>query len=141
MTNWKHYVTLAAVAAATAIAGCGGAGGQRAAETPEAATPTADQMQANAVTETGTGVRVALAVTDEGFLPASVTIPAGRPVTLAVTRKTDRTCATELVLSDYAIDLKLPLNETVEATFTPTRYDTIHYACGMDMIKGVLVVE
>jgi plastocyanin domain-containing protein len=141
MTNWKQGMTLAAMVAAMAIVGCGGTGGERAAETPEAAAPTAEQAQANAVTETGTGVRVALTVTDEGFVPASVNIPAGRPVTLAVTRKTDRTCATELILKDYAIDLKLPLDQTVEATFTPTQPGALTYACGMDMIKGTLVVQ
>jgi plastocyanin domain-containing protein len=140
MKNWSMHLTIAALMAAAA-AGCGGAAEQRAAEPTTTAAPTPEQTQANAVTETGTGVRVALEVTDEGFVPASVNIPAGRPVTLAVTRRTDRTCATELILKDYAIDLKLPLNETVEATFTPTQAGALTYACGMDMIKGTLVVQ
>ena len=42
--------------------------------------------------------RVRITVTDRGFEPATVTVPSGRPVTLLVTRRTERTCATAFVL-------------------------------------------
>jgi plastocyanin domain-containing protein len=84
---------------------------------------------------------VAISVTEEGFVPKEIHVKAGQPVTLAVTRKTERTCATELVLKEYAINQKLPMNETVEIKFTPTHAGQLTYACGMDMIKGHIVVE
>jgi plastocyanin domain-containing protein len=89
----------------------------------------------------GADGRVAITVTEEGFVPAVVEVPAGRPVTLVVTRKTERTCATELVMKSMAIDRKLPLNEAVEITFTPEQPGTLDYACAMDMIKGQVVVK
>ncbi len=85
--------------------------------------------------------RVELAVTDEGFEPAKVAVVAGKPVTLVVTRKTDKTCATELVLKDYEIRQELPLNQAVEITFTPREAGEIRYACGMDMIAGTIVAR
>jgi plastocyanin domain-containing protein len=85
--------------------------------------------------------RVALSVTEDGFVPAEVKVPAGKPVTLVVTRKTDRTCATELVMKDHQINQPLPLGKPVEITFTPDHAGTITYACGMDMYKGTIVVE
>jgi plastocyanin domain-containing protein len=85
--------------------------------------------------------RVKITVTQKGFEPAVVTVRAGRPVVLLVTRKTDRTCATELVLKAHGIDEKLPLNQTVEIRFTPERSGTLEYACGMDMYKGKIVVR
>jgi len=86
--------------------------------------------------------RVELAVTDKGFEPTPVTVKAGEPLELVVTRKTDKTCATEIVVKDYGIEKKLPLNEPVVVAFTPKQPGEIKYGCGMDqMIAGVLVVE
>jgi plastocyanin domain-containing protein len=135
----KALAAVSALIMTLAITGCGGSSDGGSAGNAGRLTP--EQASANAVTETGTGVRVAIEVTDQGFVPAAVNIPSGRPVTLAVTRKTDKTCATELILKDYAIDLKLPLNQTVEATFTPTQPGELRYACGMDMITGILIVQ
>lgn len=84
---------------------------------------------------------VQIAVTQEGFVPSSVKVSKGQPVKLVITRKTERTCATEIVIKDYGIDQKLPLNQPVEVVFTPTKSGTVQYACGMNMIKGQLEVE
>jgi plastocyanin domain-containing protein len=84
---------------------------------------------------------VEMAVTEDGFVPAEVKVKKGEPLQLVITRKTDRTCATEIVIKDYGIDLKLPLNKAVTVAFTPTKEGNVRYACGMDMISGVLVVE
>jgi plastocyanin domain-containing protein len=62
-------------------------------------------------------------------------------VKLVVTRKTDRTCAKEIVIKDYGINRPLPLNEPVSIEFTPRKPGQVRYACGMDMVTGVLVVQ
>jgi len=94
-------------------------------------------------TTLGDAQRVAFQVTEKGFEPAIVTAKAGQPITLAVTRTTDRTCATELVLKDANLDIRrdLPLNKTVEITFKPTKTGDLVYACGMDMYRGTVRVE
>jgi len=89
----------------------------------------------------GGAQRVRIAVTDKGFVPAVVTVQSGRPVTLLVTRRTGRTCATELVMKTHGIDEKLPLGKTVAITFTPEQAGTLEYACAMNMIKGRIVVK
>jgi plastocyanin domain-containing protein len=89
----------------------------------------------------GGGRRIAIAVTDQGFVPASVTVASGKPVTLVVTRRTDATCATELVVKAYGINRPLPLGRPVEVTFTPERPETLRYACAMDMVAGTMVVR
>jgi plastocyanin domain-containing protein len=85
--------------------------------------------------------RVRIAVTEQGFVPAVATVRAGRPVTLLVTRRTDRTCATEFVLKAHGIDEQLPLGRTVAIRFTPERADTLGYGCAMGMIEGRIVVR
>ena len=84
---------------------------------------------------------VEIAVTGKGFEPAAVKVKAGKPVKLVVTRKTERTCATEIVIKDYGVNQPLPLDKPVEVTFTPKKAGPVRYACGMDMIAGVLNVE
>ena len=96
---------------------------------------------AEAVTVGDHGTTVKLLVTEAGFVPPHVHVPAGKPVTLQITRQTDKTCATELVMKEHNLNVKLPLNQTVEATFTPKQAGELTYACGMDMIKGVVHVQ
>jgi plastocyanin domain-containing protein len=91
--------------------------------------------------DAGREQRVKIAVTEKGFVPAVVTVHAGQPLTLLVTRRTERTCATEFVLKTHGINEKLPLGQTVVIRFTPERPGTLDYACAMDMIKGKIVVR
>ncbi len=87
------------------------------------------------------GVRtVEMAVTEDGFVPSKVKASKGEKVRLVVTRKTDRTCAKEIVIKGYGIDQPLPLNKPVTVELTPKASGEIKYACGMDMISGVLLV-
>ncbi len=87
------------------------------------------------------GTRFELAVTDTGFAPATITIPAGKPVTIVVTRKTDQTCAKEIVFPVQNIRKPLPLNEAVEIALPASPKGEIVYKCGMDMLSGKVVAE
>lgn len=83
---------------------------------------------------------IEIAVTANGFEPAHVKVTKGQPLKLVVTRKTDDTCAREIVIADENIKADLPLNKPVTLSFTPKRTGEIKYACGMGMITGVLEV-
>ncbi len=83
---------------------------------------------------------VEISVTTNGFEPARVKVTKGEPLKLVVTRKTDDTCAKEIVIPDENIKADLPLNKPVTLTFTPKRAGELQYACGMGMYTGVLVV-
>jgi plastocyanin domain-containing protein len=87
------------------------------------------------------GRTVELKVTEDGFVPDKIEVKKGEPLTLVVTRQTDKTCATEIVIKDYGIDQPLPLGKAVKVSFTPTKTGQVKYACGMDMVTGVLVVQ
>ena len=84
---------------------------------------------------------VEITVTADGFVPALTRVKAGQPVTLVVTRKVERTCATDIVIKDFGIKKPLPLNEPVEVTFTPEKPGKVRFACAMDMIAGEISVE
>ena len=87
------------------------------------------------------GQTVQVTVTEDGWLPARIEARKGAPLTLVITRKTERTCATELVIKEYGVNQPLPLGKAVTVTFTPTRAGQVKYACGMDMISGTLVIQ
>lgn len=113
----KHILSISVAVAL--VAGCSGAPSQR----------TADSG------------RIAIAVTENGFEPATITVPAGRPVTLVVTRQTAKTCATELIMPSQNINRPLPLGQAVEITFTPQKPGELRYACAMGMYSGKVVVR
>lgn len=84
---------------------------------------------------------VQLTVTDQGFEPAQITVEKDRPIVLTVTRKTDATCAKEIVFKEIAVKHDLPLNEAVRIELPASPAGTLNFACGMDMIKGSVVVQ
>ncbi len=104
----------------------------------------ADTAAARAGIAEGTvknGVRtVEMQVTEDGFVPAKIKANQGEKLRLVITRKTDRTCATEIVIKDAGINTKLPLNKTVTVEVTPKSSGELKYACGMDMITGIIFV-
>jgi len=107
---------------------------------PSSAVPTAAPAQPAA--KPGEPRTIALSVTEKGYEPSPVTLKQGEPVKLVLTRTTDHTCATEIVLEDYNINTPLPLNQPVEVAFTPNKSGKLVYGCAMGkMISGVFMVE
>ena len=90
-----------------------------------------------------TGARtVELKVTEDGFQPGTITLKKGEPVKFVVTRVTDATCATELLIAETDIKADLPLNKPVEIAWTPTKAGKVKFGCAMDMmVSGLLLVE
>jgi plastocyanin domain-containing protein len=88
--------------------------------------------------------KIQISVTEKGFEPESVDVPSGKPVTIVFTRKTDNTCAKEVVLTmddGKRVEKQLPLNTPVELAATFPKAGKLGYACGMDMVKGTIVVQ
>jgi plastocyanin domain-containing protein len=96
---------------------------------------------ASAVKSQAREQRVAIEVTSQGFMPATIHLKAGAPIVLVVTRKTDRTCAKEIVIEQRKIHRALPLNRPVAIRMAPQKSGTLRYACGMDMVAGTIVIE
>lgn len=82
-----------------------------------------------------------VAVTENGFEPERLHLRAGVPAKLTFIRTTDKTCGTEIVFPSLKIKRELPLNQPVLIEFTPEKTGDIAFACGMDMLKGVVVVD
>lgn len=88
--------------------------------------------------------RVEISVTSKGFEPGKIVVPASQPITLVFTRKTDRTCAKRVVIQlgdGQKVEKDLPLDTVVEAPVTFAKMGELAYACSMDMITGVILVQ
>jgi plastocyanin domain-containing protein len=80
-------------------------------------------------------------VSEKGFEPASVSLKAGLPARLTFVRTTENTCGTEVVFPSLNIKHALPLNQPVDIEFTPAIAGEIAFACGMNMLRGTVVVQ
>ena len=84
---------------------------------------------------------VQVAVTENGFEPAVVTVAKGSNATLVITRKVDATCATEAVFASTGKKYDLPLRQAVRIPLATANAETLHYACGMDMYHAQVIVQ
>ena len=89
----------------------------------------------------GGKTEIPVSVTENGFEPSRIEVKHGQAITLLVTRKTDVTCATEMVVPSRGITQDLPLNQTVRVALGPLEPGEVAFACGMDMEKGTIVVR
>ena len=90
------------------------------------------------------GARYEIAVTEKGFEPEDLSVPAAKPVTIVFHRETDATCAKQIVLETgdgTKIQKDLPLNTPVEIATTFPKAGKLTYACAMDMMKGTITVR
>jgi membrane fusion protein, heavy metal efflux system len=110
---------------------------------PSASTTNASATQASSIYGRSTDATqtAKVVVNEQGFEPAKVALRAGIPAQITFLRTTDKTCATEVVFPSFNIKRALPLNERVEIEFTPSTTEDIAFACGMNMLKGVVVVQ
>lgn len=84
---------------------------------------------------------VEIKVTENGFEPSAINVNSGQPVTLKVTRTTDATCATEILIKDKNVKKKLPLNKTVSINLGKLKKGNTNFTCGMEMLKGEIQVR
>jgi plastocyanin domain-containing protein len=80
-------------------------------------------------------------VKEDGYLPSSFRLKLGVPARLIFVRRTKQTCATEVVFPDLGIRRELPLNKSIVIKFTPNKRGKFTFACGMNMVRGTLVVQ
>ena len=76
-----------------------------------------------------------------GFKPNTLTVEVGKPVTITFIRRSEEGCGTEVLFPDLKINRPLPLNMPVEVAFTPKSSGELKFSCGMDMLRGTVIVR
>ena len=80
-------------------------------------------------------------ITRYGYEPVSFSLRKGVPARITFVRKTNDTCATEVLFPDYGINRALPLDQAVVISLTPKRTGEFTFTCGMRMHKGRMIVR
>jgi plastocyanin domain-containing protein len=76
-----------------------------------------------------------------GYTPDTIVVQAGRPVRLQFYRDETADCSERVVFEEFGIDAALPAFQTTPIEFTPEHAGEFRFRCGMNMLKGLLVVE
>jgi plastocyanin domain-containing protein len=87
------------------------------------------------------GVQEATVHVGGTYSPEIIRVKAGQPVRLNFHRADDLNCGQELVVNDLGVKKELPIGQTVPVEFTPRKEGEIAFTCGMDMMRGKIVVE
>ena len=87
------------------------------------------------------GVQEVRIMVKGGYTPDTVVVQAGKPVRLQFYRDETADCSERIVLEDFGIDAALPAFQTTDIEFTPAQAGEFRFRCGMNMLKGLLVVE
>ncbi len=87
------------------------------------------------------GVQEVRVVVKGGYTPDTVVVRAGEPVRLQFYRDETADCSERVVFEDFGIDAALPAFQTTSVEFTPEQAGEFRFRCGMNMLKGLLVVE
>jgi plastocyanin len=101
---------------------------------PVATTPSPGAPGADAVR------KVQIAVVEEGYSPDRIPGKPGEKLNLVFTRKVDGHCYEELKTPDGK-KIALPKGTPVEVAVTVPQQGEVKFACGMDMLTGVVVAE
>lgn len=87
------------------------------------------------------GVRkVPIDVVEAGYSPDRIPGKPGEKLNLVFTRKVDGHCYEELKTPDGKL-IALPKDKPVEVPVTVPQDGEVRFACGMDMLSGVVVAE
>lgn len=84
--------------------------------------------------------KIAVSVTEEGFVPNKIEASAGENVVLNITRKTDSTCAKSVTVPSLNLKKDLPLNKMVALKLGKLEKGEIKFGCGMEMMVGAVIL-
>ncbi len=99
-----------------------------------------ERARAQAVAGAG-GVQEIDIVVKGGYSPDTIVVARGRPVRLNFDREETESCSDTVVFGDFGIAKPLPAFKTTPVEFTPMKAGEFTFTCGMNMLRGKLIVE
>ena len=87
------------------------------------------------------GVQEVRVLVKGGYTPDTIVVQAGKPVRLQFYRDETADCSERVLFERFGIDQQLPAFQTTSVEFTPDQPGEYSFRCGMNMLKGLLVVE
>jgi plastocyanin domain-containing protein len=87
------------------------------------------------------GVQEIAVTVKGGYSPDVIVVKKGAPVRLNFYRDETSSCSETVVFGDFGISRALPAYKNTPIEFTPDREGEFTFTCGMNMMRGKLVVE
>lgn len=88
-----------------------------------------------------TGVQEIKVTVKGGYSPDVIVVKQGIPVKLDFYRDESASCTEQVIFGDFGIARDLPAFKSTSIEFTPDEAGEFMFACGMNMVRGKLVVE
>jgi plastocyanin domain-containing protein len=76
-----------------------------------------------------------------GYSPDRIVVREGMPVRLNFYRDETASCSEQVIFGDFGIARNLPPFQNTPIEFTPNQPGEFTFTCGMNMLRGKLVVE
>jgi plastocyanin domain-containing protein len=76
-----------------------------------------------------------------GYSPDVVVVRKGMPVRLNFYRDEISSCSEQVIFGDFGIARDLPAFKTTAIEFTPQKEGEFTFTCGMNMLRGKIIVE
>jgi plastocyanin domain-containing protein len=76
-----------------------------------------------------------------GYSPDVIVVRKDMPVRLNFYRDETSSCSEQVIFGDFGIARDLPAYKTTTVEFTPDRTGEFTFTCGMNMLRGKLIVE
>ena len=87
------------------------------------------------------GVQEVKVTVKGGYAPDVIVVKQGKPVRLDFYRDETSSCTEQVVFGDFGIVRDLPAYKTTPIEFTPDKAGEFTFACGMNMVRGKLIVQ
>ena len=99
------------------------------------------EKQRVAASLTSTGVQEVKVTVKGGYDPDVIVVKQGQPVRLDFYRDETASCSDRVLFGDFGIARDLPAFKTTSVELTPDKTGEFTFTCGMNMMRGKLVVE
>lgn len=99
------------------------------------------EREAAAATVGESGTQEIKVTVKGGYSPDVIVVKQNIPVRLNFYRDETSSCSEQVVFGDFGIARDLPAFKTTPIEFTPDKTGEFTFACGMNMLRGKLIVE
>jgi plastocyanin domain-containing protein len=99
------------------------------------------KREAVAAKASESGVQEIRVMVKGGYDPDVIVVKQGKPVRLDFYRDETASCSDQVILSDFGIAKDLPAFKTTLIQFTPQMPGEFTFTCGMNMMRGKLIVD
>ena len=99
------------------------------------------KREATAATVGSSGMQEIKVTVKGGYSPDVIVVKKDVPVRLNFYRDETSSCSEQVVFGDFGIARDLPAFKTTTIEFTPDKSGEFNFVCGMNMLRGKLIVE